>query len=197
MPVKHSGFHERTRIRMKNLRKIILCALFIALNIILVRFLPIYKSAVMYIDLGFLSLALCSALFGPLWGAATALIAEFTGSVLFPIGTYFFGFTLNYGLIALTYGLFFKNSSDLKSLYLRTIGAAVVNELVINLLLGTFWIAVITTTGNVFALSPDTWQKFPVLLASRAAKAPIMIAIQLLILPYFIQISKKAYRTKA
>ncbi len=149
---------------MKNTRKIIFLSLFIALQIVLTRFLSI-QTPIVRIGFAFLPVAVCAMMFGPLWGGVTAAIADVVGMMLFPAGgAYFPGFTLTAFLSGAIYGIFLFEKP--KTLVRISIPVIIVS-LLVNLGLDTVWLWILTGKG------------FIALLPARAVKSLIMIPIQI------------------
>ncbi len=157
MPYKRGGAH------MKDTRKLVFLALFIALQIVLTRFLSI-QTPIVRIGFSFLPLAISSMMFGPLLGGVAAAVADIIGMMLFPSGgAYFPGFTLTAFLTGAAYGLFLYNKPKT---FIRITLAVVFVSLFINLGLDTLWIKMIT--GNAYLA----------ILPTRVIKSLIMIPIQ-------------------
>ena len=140
--------------------------LFIALEVILTRFLAI-QTPIVRISFTFLPIALSAMLFGPLFGGIAAALADLVGMMLFPSGPFFPGFTLTAFLTGATYGLFlYKKPATLVQISL----AVIVVTVVITLGLDTVWLWLITGQG--------IWAILPV----RIIKALIMARIQVTVI---------------
>lgn len=88
----------------KNTKIMVTCALLVALQVILARFLSINTTFVV-VNFSFLAVALSGILFGPLWALAVGAVSDLIGATLFPFGAFFPGFTVTAGLVGLIYGL--------------------------------------------------------------------------------------------
>ncbi len=121
-------------------KKLVMVSLLIALNIVIVRFISI-QTPIVRIGFGFIPTALCSMLFGPVWGAASAFLADFLGMVINSHGmTYFPGFGINEALYGLTYALFlYKREKSYKNIIL----CVVLQGILINSGLGTLWATIL------------------------------------------------------
>jgi ECF transporter S component (folate family) len=121
---------------MKNIRVIVFMGLFIALEIILTRFLSI-QTPIVRIGFGFLPIALSGIMFGPMVGGVTAVLADLIRMAVFPSGyPYFPGYTLSAFLGGAIYGLFLYK----KSVTVLRVGLAVlVIKLFVDLGLNTVW----------------------------------------------------------
>lgn len=92
---------------------------------------------------------IAAIMFGPLMAGIVAALADFIGAILFPIGPYFPGFTLTAFLTGLSFGIFlYKKQSTV-----RILGTVAINQLLLSLLLNTFWISILYTSpyGAVLA----------------------------------------------
>lgn len=112
-------------------------AMLIALHVVLSRYLSINLTDFMRISFGFLPVALCGMLMGPIPAMITGGIADIIGYTLFPTGPYHFGFTLTAMLSGLIYGVVF-NRKDVKLLHI--ILAKLLIDVLLNIGLNTLWI---------------------------------------------------------
>lgn len=163
----------------------------VALQIILTRFCSINAWNVR-IGFGFTALVIAAVLHGPAGAALVGGLGDLIGSLAFPSGTYFPGFTLTQMLMGLSFGLalyhrpmsgenavsprhFSDGVGRLRSLRgagllpVRMTLAVLFNQLVLSLLLNTLWISVLY--GSLFRG----------LLVSRAMQAAVTAPIQLLV----------------
>jgi ECF transporter S component (folate family) len=139
--------------------------LFIALEVILTRFLAI-QTPIVRISFTFLPIALSAMLFGPLFGGIAAALADLVGMMLFPSGPFFPGFTLTAFMTGAIYGLFlYKKPATLVQISL----AVIVVTVVITLGLDTVWLWLITGQG--------IWAILPVRIIKALIMAPIQVAV--------------------
>lgn len=123
----------------KHLKIMVHAAMLVAIEVVLSRFCSI-STQFGKIGVAFVPLAVCGMLFGPWWAALCGGLADFLGATLFPIGPYFPGFTLSNALVGLIFGL---------CLYRRFEGcrriavAVVVNNVVVSLLISTYWLHIL------------------------------------------------------
>jgi ECF transporter S component (folate family) len=153
----------------------------IALEIVLSRFCSI-ATPIMKIGFGFVPIAMCGMLFGPVWAGFAGGIADIIGAILFPIGAFFPGFTVSAILTGVVFGLFLFNRKE----SWEYLGCAVsINCIVISLGLSTYWLTIIT--GSPFIA----------LLPARVLQNIIIIPVQLIVLrliqKLLIFYSKKQY----
>lgn len=150
----------------KNTRKLAASALLIAADVVLTRLLAI-NTPVMKIGLGFAAVALSALLYGPWWAALTAGLGDLLGSLLFPTGAYFPGFTLTAACTGLIFGFcLYKRPARWQNAVL----AAVLNSLLVSYLANTAMICFIT--GNAWSA----------MLAARAVQLTVMLPTQVLVL---------------
>lgn len=141
-------------------------SLIIALEIVLSRFCSI-ATPIVKIGFGFVPIAICGMLYGPMWAGVAGALADFIGANLFPIGAYFPGFTLSAALTGVLFGLFlYKRQGN----WVQLAGAVGVNCLGISLLLTTLWISILYGTPYL------------ALLPTRVVQALIMIPVQFIVL---------------
>lgn len=156
----------------KTVEKLVILAMLLALTIVLSRFLSISAYNIK-IGFSFIPIVICAYLYGPIYAAGLAGIADFLGAILFPIGTYFPGFTITAMLSAAVFGLFLKN----KYTTTRLIIMVLINQLVNGLVINTMFISVLYG-GDYYAL-----------MLTRIPQYLIMIPVQFImvkvILKYF------------
>lgn len=133
---------------MKNTRVLVFMALFIAMDVILTRFLSV-QTPIIRIGFGFIPIALAGMMFGPVVGGVTAALGDIVGMLVFPQGAYFPGFTFTQFLAGATFGLLLYKKP--KSILRISIAAAIV-VVVVDVLLNTVWISMITSTPYVALL---------------------------------------------
>lgn len=123
-----------------SLKNLTICALMLALRIILgcfanvsLNFLPNTK-----IGFSFLPIAIVAYLCGPIYGMIVGGLGDFLSWVIMPVGGYFFGWTLNGILVGMLYGLFLYKTKD--KLLLKLIICEVIICLFVEMLLGSLWL---------------------------------------------------------
>ena len=119
-------------------QKLATVGILVALDIVLSRFLSI-NTFNMRIGFGFVPVVLAAVLYGPVWAALTAGLADVLGVMLFPTGPYFPGFTLTAILMGLTYGLLLYKQINLG----RIVAAVTICRIPLSLGLNTLWISVL------------------------------------------------------
>lgn len=147
-------------------KKLVRVAVLIAVQVILSRFLSI-NAQLLRISFAFIPVYIAAMLYGPVWAAVTDGTADILGALLFPTGPYVPNFTLSAILSGTLYGLCLYRK-DLK--WYHAVIPVVVGNLLINTLLGTYWLKVLYGYG------------FLAMLPGRLVKNLIMMPIQLAVI---------------
>ena len=156
---------------MSATKKLTLTAMLTALEIVLSRFLSI-SAWHMKIGFAFVPVALAALLFGPLWAGAVGALGDFLGALLFPIGSYFPGFTLTAFLMGLCYGVFLYS----KQSFPRILLAVAIHQFVLSLLLNTLWISILY--GSPYGP----------LLVSRLPQCALLAAVQTVVIQALVRL---------
>ncbi len=122
-----------------------LTALFIALAVVLSRFMSINLWN-MSIGFSFVPLMLCGALLGPVWGGVCGALTDFIGATLFPFGAYFPGFTAVAFLSGVFFGVVGLCGRKIQKTPVFLVAAAallIAKETICSLLLNSFWISML------------------------------------------------------
>ena len=114
------------------------CAILVAVHVLLSRILSVNAWNIK-IGLAFLPVYAAAYLYGPWVAALVGGIGDLVGALAFPIGPYFPGFTLSCALTGVIFGLLLKGGKPFKSVVL----AAAADQVIIGLLMNTFWIALL------------------------------------------------------
>lgn len=124
-----------------NVRLLATMALMVALHIVLSRFLSI-NTFDLKIGFAFIPIFVAAYLYGPMAAGIVGALGDFLGAILFPIGAYFPGFTLTCFCTGLTFGLLLHK----KQTVARIAASTAVNQLILGLLVNTFWLSMIKGT---------------------------------------------------
>lgn len=145
-----------------NVKKIAMIGMLLAIQIILGRFvsitLPVVKLSFM-----FLPRALTALFFGPLWGAAAAVMGDFLVTILGPYA-YFPPMATTALLEGIVYALFLYRRPLTTG---RVVACVITESVVCSILLQTYWLTVLTGAGFVELL--------PVRLLQNAIIIPVQI----------------------
>ena len=129
----------------KYLFSLVLTSIFVAVTVVLSRFLSINVWN-LSIGFSFISVFICGMLLGPVWGGVCGALADFIGAILFPFGTYFFGFTATAFLSGAIFGLIGIIAKKGKSFTAFLSAAAlllVLKEGICSLILNSLWISIL------------------------------------------------------
>ena len=148
--------------------------LLVALHIILSRFLSI-NAWNMKIGFAFVAVFVGAYLYGPVAGAVVGGLGDFLGAILFPIGAYFPGFTLNCALTGVVMGLLlYKKQSPL-----RVVIATLIDQLAISMWITPLWISILY--GSPY------WP----LIVSRLPQIGIMVVVEIVVTLLMIKIMER------
>lgn len=150
-------------------------ALIVALDIVLTRILAI-STPVVRISFGFIPIAICGMLYGPLWAGLTAGISDVLGMLILNFSGFIFhpGITLNAALVGVVFGMFLYKKQGTY----RYAAAAGVNSLIISLGVQTYWLAGLQ--GIPY------WMVF----TTRIPQAVVTLVLQLAVLPCLYRVVK-------
>ena len=134
-----------------------------------------------FIRIGFSGIPneLASMLFGPVVGGIMGGIGDILKFLIKPTGPYFFGYTLNAMLGPVIYGIFFYHRPIQLG---RVVAAKITVALLVNLLLGTWWLTILYGKG------------FLAILPARFIKPVVSVPIESVI---FYVLAKTLERSKA
>lgn len=131
-----------------NTERLVVIAILIALEVILTRFVAI-STPMLRIGFGFLPMVIVAVYYGPIWAASAYTLADILGSLLFPTGAYFPGFTISACVTGLIYGFFLYHR---KITWKNSLLAVCIVLIGINLLLNTLWLTIILGKGYMALL---------------------------------------------
>ncbi len=181
---------KKTQRLNRNLVKLIVLALLVAMEVVLNRFVSI-NTAGWKIGFAFIPPTVAAILYGPLESAIVYALSDFLGAMLFPIGPYHPGFTVCAAVMGIVAGLLLnkrpfavlKNSALAQKgqerirFFPNIVVTIVINCALIGLLINTIWVAQLygsKTYGGWFLY--------------RLPEYAIMIPVQLVIIPALIQL---------
>ncbi len=156
-------------------RTVAVAAMLVALNVVLTRFLSI-QTQFLRIDFGFLPVAICAMLYGPVTGALGAVLADVIGYLLYPTGPYFPGLTLSAFILGLIFGIFLYKK-DLS--VLRTAVCCLCAVLVVDFALNTVCLSILYEKAVALFVVP------------RLIKAAVMLPIETALIYLFYQVLGK------
>ena len=155
-------------------------ALFIALDIVLTRFVsPIYSQWIR-ISLSFIPLVICAIMYGPVWAAFAGCMADFIGFWLNPIGAYYPPLLITITLNAMNYWFWLNPKANPNAL--RTTAAAAFSAFGLTLGLQTLWLS---TLYNV---------PYEAMFATRTFQAVVVFVLQSIFLPLLVKVTDQLNR---
>lgn len=166
----------------KNIRSLTTAALLIALHTVLAVFVSVQVTDSLRISVSFLANVAIGCLYGPVMGAVCGGIGDIVQFVIKPTGPYFPGWTISAACACFIYGMFFyKRFPERKrfliqpdiSFLVRTFIAIALDMVLVNILMGTYWVTVMYGKG------------FMVYLTSRFIKNIIQLPINV-VLTYYV-----------
>lgn len=153
--------------RSSSTTKLITVAFFIAIEVVLTRYLSI-DTGILRIGFGFLPVAMLGIIYGPVWSASAYVIGDVLGMLIFPKGAYFPGFTLTAALTGLVFGLvLYKKQITWK----RALAASLIVVVGLNLCLDTYWLHILMGQGYL------------AMLPARLIKCAFSIPVQTVLIP--------------
>lgn len=129
--------------------RLVLMAMLAAVQIVLSRFLSINLWN-LKIGFAFIPIVIAGILLGPVSAGLVGLVSDIIGATLFPIGTFFPGFSLTAFITAFGYGFFLHKNQSMKNI----VAAVLFSEIVGTVLLNTLWISILYGTPFVAVLIP-------------------------------------------
>jgi len=120
-----------------SVRAICEMAMLIALEVVFTRLIA-FNTSIFKIGIGFLAIAFCGMLFGPLWAAVCYFLSDLIGTLIFPAGGYNPAFSITVILMGMVYGLFLHRENI--RFWRHMVPAALIYSVVLSWGLNTFWI---------------------------------------------------------
>ncbi len=132
-------------------RTIVFIGLFTALQIILERFIVI-DTGIVRIGFGFVPLAFCSIIFGPVAGGIEGVLADVIGFLINSRGgTYFPGFTVSGFIAGMIYGLLLHKKPKT---FPRILVTVTIITIFVNMILNTLWLIILTNKSAAAIIYP-------------------------------------------
>ena len=154
-----------------NTRMLVNLGLLSAIEIVLTRFCNIPLTPTMWLNFGFLPIAVAAVLYGPIPAGTAYAVCDILGALLFPKGAYLPGLTLTAFLIGLTYGLFLHNFNKN---WIKLLSAVLITAIALDLGVKTIFLLPIYDKGYI------------VLFWERTLKCAVMIPIQTVLIWFVV-----------
>lgn len=173
---------------LKNLRRLAFAALTVALSIVISSlYIPVSDNLRIYFK--FLVTSVGSAVYGPLAALLVGAVSDTLGFFLHPSGAYFPGYMLSEMLGCLFYALLLYRK---RVSVLRLFVAKLLINLLINILLGSLWSAILFSKGFIFYFTQSIVKNLLLLPLEVAA----MTALFTLLLPQLEKLGAVPARPK-
>ncbi len=153
----------------------VVLAMMIALEVVLSRLLAIPVGDSLKFAFNFVPVVVAAYLYGPVASLIVAAVGDLIGSLIFPVGAYFPGFTATAALTGLCFGLFLNNNRRLW----RIIISVVIIQVALTIFLDSVWFMIYFGTPYWVAV------------ATRAVKAGVMVAVQCVSLAIILPIMER------
>ncbi len=137
---------------LKKLPSLTGASMLLALDVILSFFFRLELSPTLRMGVSFVARGACGMLYGPVVLSLSAAAGDLIKYVLKPTGPYFWGFTFNAALAGLIYGLFLYKG---KVTIWRVAGAKVLVNLLVNVVIGTYWKSLMYGKAFMVAVVPS------------------------------------------
>ncbi len=125
----------------KNVKKLVLASIFIALAIIFTRFTSFQLGNYLRIGLGDLPILLAGIILGPLWGAAVGALSDVLGFFIMPLGDFFIpGITLSAAMWGFIPGIIVRKIFKNKTTW-SILTACVTCGIIIDIGMTPFWLS--------------------------------------------------------
>ena len=162
---------------MKNTSLQTLCrvAALVAIQIVLERFCS-FNTPLLRVGFGFIPLAVCGMLYGPVWAGVAGGLADVLGTFLSPYGFYP-PITLTAILLGVVFGLFLHRESP--RFFPHIVLCTLVCCVGLSLFLQSFWLCLLNH-------SP-----YPAMLAARLPQCGFNIAVYLAVLPLLQKLTRR------
>ena len=153
---------------MNKTKKILLSALLLASTIVLGRILSI-RTPIITIGFSFVPIMFSAIILGPKYSTFIATLSDIIGALLFPTGSFYFGFTITAFLTGLTYGIILhrKQFKIDRNFILRLILSTIIVTGILNGILNTIWILNITKDASKIVV--------PIRILKQLIMAPIKV----------------------
>jgi len=157
-------------------------AALIALDIILERFLSV-NTPILRIGFGFVPIALCGILYGPLWAGAACGLADILGTFLTPYGIYP-PITLTALLTGLSLGFFLHRKNGVNVRFFPNILlCTLVNAVGLSLFLQSYWLSILQNAA------------YSALLVTRLPQCAVLTVLYLTLIPLLQKLAPRLEHT--
>jgi len=135
---------RRSALSLRKPRTLAMAGMLLALQVVLALF-SVPLGPTLRISFGFLPMGICGAVLGPVPCILQAVLADFLGMVVKPMGSYFPGYTLTAALNGLFYGMVLYGA---RPSWQRAVLVKTLTNVLLHIFLNTLWSAIMT--GQAF-----------------------------------------------
>lgn len=172
-------FWSSSAAKFRSTKYLAIMAAMIALKTVVSFFyLPVGEN--LHISLSFLLVAIDAMILGPVAGMVSGALTDIIGFILVPNGPWFAGYTLTAMLGELCYAIFFYHQ---KPDWKRCISAKLLSSLLVNVLLGSLWSAMLYSKGWIYYMTKSAVKNIVLLPVQIVA----LYAIMKIVWPYLIK----------
>ena len=182
MNILTAKFSESSK-QLKNVQGLSVCAMMLALRVVLGYFsnLTLAISPDIKVGFSFLPIAICAILCGPVAAMIVGGMGDILSFLLAPMGFYFPGWTISGILVGLLYGLFLYKADKI---LLRLIICEVIIAVFVEIALGSLWLMIQYQKG------------FIVMAGVRGIKTLVVTPIEIAVVYFFAKVLKKLPKFK-
>lgn len=156
------GRKEEAMHTKMSVKSISIIGILVAMEIILVRFS--IHTWNLKIGFSFVPVVVAAIFYGPVTAGLVGAIGDIMGSILFPVGAYFPGFTLTAFVTGMIFGFFLRKSQSV----LNVVLAVLCVQIFVSQFMTTYWIS--------FLYGSPYWALF----ATRIYQTVAMIAVEII-----------------
>ena len=151
---------------------VVFLGLLLAFKVIFNAFPPI-NLPIVQLTFGFIPIAIAGYYYGPIASALVATLGDLFGTMIVSTGPLFLGFTFSAAITGLIFGFFLYKKPNV----IKIVLAVVLNQMLITLLLNSYFISVVSSKAT-----------FVGLIATRALGSAVMIPIQIVVLIFITKV---------
>ena len=151
---------------------VVFLALLLAFNVIFTAFPPI-NLPIAQLTFGFIPIAIAGYYYGPIGSVIVAALGDVFGTLIVSTGPLFLGFTLSAAITGLIFGFLLYQKPNI----LKISVAVVLNQLLVTLLLNSYFISIVSSKATFLGL-----------MATRSIQCAVMIPLQIIVLIFITKV---------
>ena len=154
--------------KRKQLIKIVLTAVLIAMNVVLERVFA-FQIESNHISLSIITLGFAAVYLGVPYTVTVAVFGDIIGGIIAPTGPYFLGFTISNAIMGVVIGIFLSKKANLANITV----AVVINKVLCTLILNSIFVSVLYKGG---------FDAYPAYMVTRIPQAVVMTIVEIVLL---------------